>query len=167
MPFKQWRCNGSGYDETNPFLTFRKYLWNDNNDLVWILIVNSSRKFFYLFASRTKDHPFLTTPIPVLSRQTWKDMQFNFYTAIQPIASYTSHSFCKRYRKLTFTFKFKATFFQNISTLTGAVVKTRCIDTNGCISTYVWHRVFALVNIWNWLEVNYTIHRGHWFAHLM
>lgn len=133
----------------------------------WLWIVNSPRKFCSLFASRTKDHPFLTTPIPVLSRQTWKDMQFNFHTAIQPIASYTSHSFCKRYRKLTFTFKFKATFVQYISTLTGTVVKTTCIDTNGCISTSVWHRVFALVNIWNWLEVNYTFRRGHWSAHSM
>ena len=129
--------------------------------------LNSSRKFCCLFASRTKDHPFLTTPIPVLSRQTWKDMQCNFHTAIQPIASYTSHSFCKRYKKLTFTFKFKATFFQNISTLTGTVVKTSCIDTNGCISTSVWHRFFALVNIWNWLEVNYSIHQIYWFVHLM
>ena len=105
--------------------------------ITMICLGYSPRKFCSLLVSRTKDHPFLTTPIPVLSRQTWKDMQFNFHTAIQPIASYTSHSFCKRYRKLTFTFKFKATFVQYISTLTGTVVKTTCIDTSGCISTYV------------------------------
>ena len=44
--------------------------------ITMICLGYSPRKFCSLLVSRTKDHPFLTTPIPVLSRQTLQNMHF-------------------------------------------------------------------------------------------